>query len=118
MTPAQVADVLKLSLPVAQSALTAFLVFVGLGLVVFVEPPTKWSAVVQEQSRDWRPTLLAIGLAIAFVVILVFKPLGDIFALTPLPAVIWAIVTGLAGLWFVVLRYVWHWRLLERFVGA
>jgi len=118
MTPAQLADVLRLSLPVAQSALTAFLVFVGLGLVIYVEPPTKWTAVVQEKSPDRRPTLLAIGLALAFVVILVFKPLGDIFALTPLPFLIWAIVIGSAGVWFVVLRYVWHWRLLERFVGA
>jgi cation-transporting P-type ATPase E len=118
MTPAQVADVLRLSLPVAQSALTAFLVFVGLGLVVFVEPPTKWVAVVQEQSHDRRPTLLAIGLALAFIVLVVVEPLGDIFALSALPLLVWAIVIGLAALWFVILRYVWYWRLLERFVGA
>src|SRR4051794_5313661 len=56
MSPVQIADVLRLSLPIAQSALTAFLVFVGLGLVVYVEPPTKWLAVVQEKSPDRRPT--------------------------------------------------------------
>jgi cation-transporting ATPase E len=118
MTPAQVADVLRLSLPVAQSALTAFLVFVGLGLVVYVEPPTKWMAVVQEKSPDRRPTLLAIGLALAFVVLVVVEPLGDIFALSTLPLPVWVILIVVAGLWFVILRYVWHWRLIERFVGA
>jgi cation-transporting ATPase E len=118
MTPAQVADVLRLSLPVAQSALTAFLVFVGLGLVVYVEPPAKWVAVVQAQSPDRRPTILAIVLALAFIVLVVVEPLGDLFGLSTLPLVVWAIVIGLAALWFVVLRYVWHWRLLERFVGV
>ena len=118
MTPAQVADVLRLALPIAQSALTAFLVFVGLGLVVYVEPPTKWMAVVQEKSPDRRPTLLAIGLALAFIVLVVVEPLGDIFGLSTLPLPVWVIVIGLAALWFVILRYVWHWRLLERFVGA
>jgi cation-transporting ATPase E len=118
MDQAQLAEALHRSLPVAQSALTAFLVFVGLGLVVFVEPPTKWAAVVQEQSADWRPTLLAIGLAIAFVAILLLEPLSNVFALSPLPIEAWAIVIGSAAGWFVLLRYVWHWRLLERFIGA
>jgi hypothetical protein len=75
-------------------------------------------AVVQEKSPDRRPTLLAIGLALAFIVLVVVEPLGDIFGLSTLPLPVWAIVIGLAALWFVILRYVWHWRLLERFVGA
>ena len=51
MDQAQLAEaVRRIRCRSAQSALTAFLVFVGLGLVVFVEPPTKWVAVVQEQS--------------------------------------------------------------------
>ena len=44
---------------VGQSALTSFLVFAGLVLVVFVEPPVAWLAVIEPRSPDWRPTILA-----------------------------------------------------------
>jgi cation-transporting P-type ATPase E len=106
------------ALPLAQSALTAFLVMVGLGLIVFVEPPTEWLAVVQERSPDWRPTGLAIGLAVGFVILVVAPPLRDIFGLTPLGLLDWALVLGLAAVWFVALRTIFHHRVVERFVGA
>jgi cation-transporting ATPase E len=104
--------------PAAQSALTAFLVFVGLGLIVFVEPPTNWLAVTQERSSDRRPTVLAIVLGLVFVILTLIRPLGDLFALAPLDLVQWALVLGAFALWFVVVRQTWHWRLFERFVGA
>jgi cation-transporting ATPase E len=106
------------ALPLAQSALTAFLVMVGLGLIVFVEPPTEWLAVVQERSPDWRPTGLAVGLAVGFVILVVAPPLRDIFGLTPLGVLDWALVLGLAAVWFFALRTVLHHRIVERFVGA
>ena len=45
----------------AQSALSAFLVFAGLLLVIFVEPPTPWWTGGDVLSGDWRPTWLALG---------------------------------------------------------
>jgi cation-transporting ATPase E len=112
-------DVVVLAaVPAAQSTLTAFLVFIGLGLIVFVEPPTAWLAVIQPLSPDRRPTILAIALGAAFVVLTLFPVLGDLFALQPLTAVQWALVVGAFVIWFVVMRYVWHWRLMEKFVGA
>jgi hypothetical protein len=110
--------VLLAAVPAAQSTLTAFLVFIGLGLIVFVEPPTNWLAVIQPISPDRRPTMLAIVLGVAFVVLTLFPVLGDLFALQPLTAVQWALVVGAFVIWFVVMRYVWHWRLMEKFVGA
>jgi cation-transporting ATPase E len=104
--------------PAAQSALTAFLVFVGLGLIVFVEPPTNWLAVIQERSPDRRPALLALVLAVTFVVLTVVPLLGDLFALTPLAPTQWALVAAAFVAWFVVMRQTWRWRLIERFVGA
>ena len=118
MTPAQAADVLRLSLPIAAVGAYCLPCVRGAGPRRVREPPTKWMAVVQEKSPDRRPTLLAIGLALAFIVLVVVEPLGDIFGLSTLPLPVWVIVIGLAALWFVILRYVWHWRLLERFVGA
>ncbi len=106
------------AIPVAQSTLTAFLVFIGLGLIVFVEPPTTWLAVIQPLSPDRRPTILAVALGLAFVALTLFPPLGDLFALQSLAASAWALVVGAFVLWFIVMRYVWHWRLMEKFVGA
>ncbi|MEP7379417.1 MAG: HAD-IC family P-type ATPase [Chloroflexota bacterium] len=106
------------AIPAAQSSLTAFLVFIGLGLIVYVEPPTSWLAVIQPLSSDRRPTILAIVLGLAFVAMTLFEPLGGLFALTPLGVSQWALVTVGFIAWFVVIRQVWHWRLMERFVGA
>ena len=112
------AAIVSAALPTAQSALTAFLVLVGLGLIVYVEPPIGWLAVVQERSVDWRPTALAIGLALAFIVMVVVEPLGNIFGLTPLSLTVWLLVGAVFALWFVSLRFVWRYRVIERFVGA
>ena len=46
----------------ARTALTSFLVFVGLFLILFVEPPIKWFAVAEPVTPDRRPAMLAIGL--------------------------------------------------------
>ena len=48
----------------ARTALTSFLVFVGLFLIVFVEPPIRWFAVVEPLTADRRPAYLAIGLGL------------------------------------------------------
>ena len=87
-------------------------------MIVFVEPPTKWLAVIQERSPDRRPTILAVVLALAFVGLTLFEPLGNLFALAPLELTQWTLVIGAFVVWFVVMRQTWHWRLIERFVGA
>ncbi len=56
---------LDAAVTIAQSALTSFLVFAGLVLVVFVEPPVAWLAVIEPRSPDRRPTILAAVLAVA-----------------------------------------------------
>lgn len=111
-------ELVAAAVPAAQSALTAFLVFVGLGLIVFVEPPTDWLAVVQARSPDRRPTYLAIALGVAFVVMTLVPVLGDLFALTPLAPLKWLLVVGVFAAWFLVLRETWRLRLIERFVGS
>ena len=44
---------------VARDALTWLLILGGLWLVVFAAPPTKWWAVFEEATGDWRPTIVA-----------------------------------------------------------
>lgn len=57
-------------------------------------------------------------LGLAFVGLTILEPLGGLFALTPVAPTQWALVLGGFVAWFVVMRQVWHWRLMERFVGA
>ncbi|MDB5075402.1 MAG: ATPase, P-type (transporting), superfamily, subfamily [Chloroflexi bacterium] len=103
--------------PFAQTALSAFLVFCGLFLVIFVEPPTEWWAGGERLSGDWKPTLLAIGLMLAYLIISAVGPLRTLFALSPLgmpyiPLIIVAVVV-----WLFLVRIVWRARLIERFLG-
>ena len=58
------------SVQIAQTALTTLMVFCGLFLVVFVEPPTRFFVAGDTYSGDWRPTILAIALLISFIIII------------------------------------------------
>ena len=101
----------------ARTALTSFLVFAGLFLILFVEPPVPWFAVVEPMTGDRRPALLAIGLAIGFVVTLVIPPARGFFQLI-VPAPRDALIVVLAVVaWVLLVRTFWARRLVDRFLG-
>jgi cation-transporting P-type ATPase E len=101
----------------ARTALTSFLVFSGLFLIVFVEPPVPWFAVVEPMTGDRRPALLAIGLAIGFVVTLVVPPARGFFQLI-VPAPRDALIVAVAvAAWVLLVRTFWARRLVDRFLG-
>lgn len=102
---------------VAQTALASFLVFCGLFLVIFVEPPTPWWTGASKLSGDKRPALLALGLMGCFLLISFISPLGAFFALTPIPASVYGIVAGALALWVLLVRWVWRANLLIRYLG-
>jgi cation-transporting ATPase E len=69
-------------------------------------------------SGDWRPTLLAIALMLAFLVISALPALRTAFALQPLERP-YALLTIVAlGIWLFLVRLFWRRRLLERFLGV
>lgn len=113
------ADALRLEMMqfTAQSALASFLVFVGLGLIPFVEPPIKWFVGGDELSGDWRPTLLAGGLLAIYLVVLMVEPLRHTFELLPLPAIAYLGLAALAILCLLLLRAAWRGRWLQRYLG-
>ncbi len=113
-TPSQF--ILEVAQLAAQTSLTAFIVFVGLGLVVFVEPPLAWFIGGDEFSGDWRPTLLAGAMLLAFLVILTVPPLAAAFEIVPLPPVWYAAVALVALACLLLLRFAWRGRWLERFL--
>ncbi len=102
---------------IAQTALASFLVFNGLFLVIFVEPPTPWWTGANKLSSDRRPALLALGLMGCFLLISLISPLGALFALTPLPVRAYAFIAGAVALWVLLVRWAWRANILSRYLG-
>ena len=101
----------------ARTALTSFLVFAGLFLILFVEPPTPWFAVAEPITADRRPALLAIGLAVAYVVMLVVPPARGFFQLV-VPGPEEALIVAVAvAAWVLLVHTFWERRLVDRFLG-
>ena len=107
----------EVSVLAAQSALTTFLIYSGLLLIVFVEPPIQWFAGGDEFSGDWRPTILAFGSLIAFWIILSIEPLRSFFELLRLPPPLHLAIICITLIWMLVLRIIWRKNLLNRFMG-
>ncbi len=113
-TPSQF--ILEASQLVAQTSLTAFLVLVGLGLVVFASPPIAWFAGGEELRADWRPTLLTAALLLVFVATITVPPLQSAFEIIALPPVWYALIAVVALACLLLLRAAWRGRWLERFL--
>ena len=102
---------------VAQAALTTFIIFCGLLLVPFVEPPSLGWVGGSELSGDKRPFILAILLGIAFIVVLSSPNLRSFFDLIPLAVVDYLFLGSVAALWAWGLRAIWRNNILERFLS-
>ncbi len=108
---------LAVALHAARTALTAFLVFAGLILILFVEPPVSWFAVVEPITKDRRPAILAVVLAIGFLVT-VQVPAARTFFAFGLPEERDALLVAIAVVaWTLLVREFWRRRLVERFLG-
>lgn len=102
----------------ARTALTTFLVFVGLVLIVFVEPPTRWFAVIEPLTKDRRPTYLALVLGAGYIATLLIQPMREFFSFavpTPRDALL-AVGAGLV--WVPLVRLFWERQLVHRFLGV
>jgi cation-transporting P-type ATPase E len=101
----------------AKTAVTAFLIYVGVLVLLYVEPPTRWLAVIEPLSPDRRPTYLAATLAIAFVIVMLVPPARTFFNLAPMSLRDAGIVLGGVAAWAVLVWISWRWRFVERFLG-
>jgi len=105
------------NLDAARTALTAFLVSVGLVLILFVEPPLPWFAVAEPLTVDRRPAWLAVALGVGFVIVL-FVPLARDWFSFSLPGPRDALLVILAvAAWVLLVRTFWERRLVDRFLG-
>ncbi len=102
----------------ARDAITVTTVLCGLMLLVFVEPPIRFFAGGDELSGDWRPTILAGIMLAALVAILNIGFLRDFFGLGKMSQQDFALILGIVVVWAVVLRSIWRYRVLDRFLGV
>lgn len=93
--------------PLAQTSLTAFLVFCGLALFASVVPPRE----------DRRPILLAGALGAIFLVVMV-TPLRVLFALRPMDVTDVVVVLGALVAWLVLLTAARRGNVLERYLDT
>jgi len=100
----------------AQSALTTFAVCSGLLLVPFVVPPARWWIGGSKLSGDWRPTLLAAGLLVIYLIVIAVPPIRTFFSLTALDPIDYLFIGGAAFIWSVIQRWLWRAHVFERFL--
>jgi cation-transporting ATPase E len=102
------------ALPLAQTALTVFLVLCGLILLLFLEPPTRARPGKQGKYNNWLPSLLVLGLFICLLIVLAVPPLRALFNLQALSALSYVIILGAGLFWAVLLWLILHFHLFER----
>lgn len=102
----------------ARSSVTSFLVYVGIVVLVFVQPPHRFLAVIERVTPDRRPAWLAIGLAVAYTVVLLVRPAREFFALSGLTIRdSFIVVLGVLA-WTALAWLFWRYRAMERFLGV
>jgi cation-transporting P-type ATPase E len=103
---------------VARTAVTSFLVYTGIVLLLFVQPPHRLLAVIDVVTPDRRPTILAAALTIAYTIVLLVPPLRSFFALAPLgPRDLVIVAIGVVA-WTGLVWVFWRYRVVERFLGV
>lgn len=102
----------------ARSSVTSFLVYVGIVVLVFVQPPHRFLAVIERVTPDRRPAWLAIGLAVAYTVVLLVRPAREFFALSGLTIRDSVIVMFGVLAWTALAWIFWRYRVMERFLGV
>ncbi len=101
----------------AKTSVTTFLIYVGVIVLLFVEPPNRLFAVVEPISPDRRPTYLAVTLGISYIVVMLVPPLRDFFNLSLLSLRDASIVLGGVAAWAVLVWVFWRYRFVDRFLG-
>jgi cation-transporting ATPase E len=101
----------------ARTAVTAFLIYVGVLVLLFVEPPHRLFAVVEPVSPDRRPTYLALALGFGFAIVLLVPPFRGFFNLHPISLRDAAVVSIGVTAWAALVWIFWRGRFVDRFLG-
>jgi len=101
----------------AQSALSTFVIFCGVQLILFVKPPTPFFVASDPLSGDWRSVGAVLGVLAGYGLLLVVEPLRDFFEFTLLGITDYVLIAGLALLWGLLARALLRTNAAARFLG-
>jgi cation-transporting ATPase E len=94
------------------------LVVMGLLLVIFVQPPTRFWVGGDVLSGDWRSTYMAIALLLLFFVATFLPLTQQLLRLSPLANIwVYLLIAVVAIVWLFILRAIWRAPWLSRYVG-
>lgn len=101
----------------AQHTLTYFTVLFGLLLIIFVEPPTEAWTGGDDLSGDWRPTIMAVGMFIIYLVFLIRPSLRHFYGLILLKSPVdYMVIIAAVILSAYTLQFVWKNNLVDRYL--
>jgi len=101
-----------------QIATMQAVITMGLLLVIFVQPPTKFWVGGAELSGTWWPTIMAVFLWFLFQIVAAVPAMQDLLKISTLNGVLdYLVVLGFAFVWALVLRTIWRRSLFGRGVG-
>ena len=103
---------------IPRSALVTILVMGELLLIPFLKPPTRAWVGGEPFSGDWRYSIVAVLLLIAYLLIVAIPPLRQFFELYPLGKLHHLFLGLVAIEWCFILRAIWRSRFLDRFLGV
>ncbi len=105
-------------LAVARSALVTVLMLASLAMLLFLKPPHGAWVGGAPLSKNWRYPVMSGGLLLAYVLILLSPRLRDFLELELLSWQDYGICLVIVMAWALILRSLWRWRLLDRFLGV
>ncbi len=101
----------------ARSMLTPFLIFTGVILIIFAQPPLKFFAVAADKTSDWKPTIMAFGMAVGFIISMNIEAVRKFYELILLPPSEYFVLALLVILYtlllWIILRNQWFDRFLR-----
>ena len=87
------------------------------GLILFLEPPSRFFASWTRPRADKRPALLVAVLLVLFTAVLFTPALSDYFGLTGPARPVFTTVLPALVLWFALLSAAYRFRVLDRVLG-
>lgn len=106
------------TLPIARTILINFVMLCGLVWIIFVKPPIKQLAIIDNLTNDKRPLFLTIAVIALLVIMQAITPIRDFFELGSLDIGQWGIVIGGVLLWGIILWAILRYQLFERFITS
>jgi magnesium-transporting ATPase (P-type) len=114
----QIIGPLDLNTPLSQLAVTYGLIVIGLVLIIFVQPPTRFWVGGDVFSGDRRIVIMVFVLFLLFAAVTYFPLTQDWFRLGPLNRVQdYAVIIAVSVVWTVLIRFIWRSPWLRKRAG-